>query len=32
MVMTHLGVPEGSPGEAGWTMALDKLDAELSRA
>ena len=25
MVMTHIGVPEGSPGAAGWTMALDKL-------
>ena len=31
MVMTHFGIPEGSPGEAGWQMALDKLDAELSR-
>ena len=25
MVMTHIGIPEGSPGAAGWTMALDKL-------
>jgi uncharacterized protein YndB with AHSA1/START domain len=25
MVMTHLGVPSGSPGATGWTMALDKL-------
>jgi uncharacterized protein YndB with AHSA1/START domain len=25
MVMTHVGVPEGSPGAAGWTMAFDKL-------
>ena len=25
MVMTHAGVPSGSPGAAGWTMALDKL-------
>lgn len=28
MVMTHAGVPAGSPGEMGWNMALDKL-AEL---
>jgi uncharacterized protein YndB with AHSA1/START domain len=25
MVMTHVGIPSGSPGAAGWTMALDKL-------
>ena len=25
MVMTHAGVPAGSPGAAGWAMALDKL-------
>ncbi len=25
MVMTHLGVPAGSPGATGWTMAFDKL-------
>ena len=25
MVMTHVGIPEGSPGAAGWTMAFDKL-------
>ncbi len=25
MVMTHHGIPAGSPGEAGWTMAFDKL-------
>jgi uncharacterized protein YndB with AHSA1/START domain len=25
MVMTHTGVPSGSPGAAGWAMALDKL-------
>ena len=30
MVMTHIGIPEGSPGAAGWQMALDKLEAELS--
>jgi uncharacterized protein YndB with AHSA1/START domain len=27
MVMTHVGVPEGSPGAAGWAMAFDKLAA-----
>lgn len=25
MTMTHAGVPAGSPGEAGWNMAFDKL-------
>jgi uncharacterized protein YndB with AHSA1/START domain len=25
MVMTHAGIPAGSPGAAGWTMAFDKL-------
>ena len=25
MLMTHRGIPAGSPGAAGWTMALDKL-------
>jgi uncharacterized protein YndB with AHSA1/START domain len=29
MVLTHVGVAEGSPGAAGWTMALDKLAAYL---
>jgi uncharacterized protein YndB with AHSA1/START domain len=29
MVMTHVGVPEGSPGAAGWSMALDKLAAHV---
>jgi uncharacterized protein YndB with AHSA1/START domain len=29
MVMTHAGIPEDSPGAAGWTMALDKLAAHL---
>ena len=29
MVMTHVGVPAGSPGEAGWNMAFDKLAALL---
>jgi uncharacterized protein YndB with AHSA1/START domain len=27
MVMTHSGIPAGSPGAAGWTMAFAKLDA-----
>lgn len=27
MVMTHAGVPAGSAGATGWTMALDKLAA-----
>jgi uncharacterized protein YndB with AHSA1/START domain len=25
MVMIHLGIPQDSPGAAGWAMALDKL-------
>ena len=25
MVMTHVGIPADSPGESGWTMALDKM-------
>lgn len=25
MVMTHAGIPAGSPGASGWTVALDKL-------
>lgn len=29
MVMTHVGVPDGSPGAMGWTMALDKLAAHV---
>lgn len=29
MTMTHVGVPAGSPGAAGWVMALDKLGAIL---
>ena len=27
MILTHLGIPAGSPGAAGWAMALDKLAA-----
>lgn len=30
MVMTHVGIPAGSPGEAGWTMAFDKLSAAVT--
>jgi uncharacterized protein YndB with AHSA1/START domain len=30
MVMTHVGIPEGSPGAAGWTMAFDKLAAYVT--
>jgi uncharacterized protein YndB with AHSA1/START domain len=26
MVMTHVGVPQGSPGAIGWTMAFAKLE------
>jgi uncharacterized protein YndB with AHSA1/START domain len=29
MVMTHVGVPEDSPGAAGWTMAFDKLAVHI---
>ena len=29
MVLTHVGIPEGSPGATGWTMALDKLAAYI---
>ena len=29
MVMTHVGIPAGSPGAAGWTMAIDKLAARV---
>jgi uncharacterized protein YndB with AHSA1/START domain len=27
IVMTHAGIPDGSPGAMGWNMAFDKLDA-----
>jgi uncharacterized protein YndB with AHSA1/START domain len=29
MRLTHVGIPSGSPGAVGWTMALDKLAAHL---
>lgn len=31
MVLTHRGIPAGSPGEAGWRSALDELDRRLAR-
>jgi uncharacterized protein YndB with AHSA1/START domain len=30
MVLTHVGIAAGSPGAAGWTMALDKLAAYVA--
>jgi len=30
MVMTHIGVPSGSPGAAGWNMAFNKLASRLA--
>lgn len=30
MIMTHAGVPAGSPGEAGWNMAFVKLEKMFS--
>jgi uncharacterized protein YndB with AHSA1/START domain len=30
MVMTHVGIPAGSPGETGWAIAFDKLAAHLA--
>jgi uncharacterized protein YndB with AHSA1/START domain len=33
MVLTHIGIPKGSPGASGWAMAFDKLAAYVgSRA
>jgi len=29
MVLTHIGIPAGSPGAAGWAMAIDKLAAHV---
>ncbi len=29
MVMTHMGVPAGTPGEGGWMQAFDKLAGAL---
>ena len=30
LVLTHVGIPEGSPGAVGWAMALDKLTEQLT--
>lgn len=30
MIMTHQGIPAGSPGAAGWAMAFDKLAALIA--
>jgi uncharacterized protein YndB with AHSA1/START domain len=30
MVLTHVGIPEGSPGAVGWAKALDKLTEQLN--
>lgn len=32
VVVTHRGIPAGSPGEMGWQMALDKLSALVEAA
>lgn len=32
LVLTHVGVPEDSPGALGWTMALDSLAERLRAA
>jgi uncharacterized protein YndB with AHSA1/START domain len=32
MTMVHVGVPEGSAGEGGWTQAFDKLAALIDGA
>lgn len=30
MTLTHVGIAEGSPGAAGWSMAMDKLAAHVA--
>lgn len=30
MVLTHVGVPAGTPGEGGWMQAIDKMGALFS--
>jgi uncharacterized protein YndB with AHSA1/START domain len=30
MVVTHIGIPDGSPGAIGWARAFDKLHDQLS--
>lgn len=32
MVLVHAGIPQDSPGAAGWEMALDKLATQVARA
>ena len=32
MVLTHVGIPAGSPGEMGWNMAFDKLATYVNNA
>jgi uncharacterized protein YndB with AHSA1/START domain len=32
MVLTHVGIPAGSPGEMGWNMAFDKLATYVDNA
>ncbi len=32
LVLTHIGIPAGSPGATGWAMALDNLTARLAEA
>lgn len=29
MVLTHAGIPAGSPGQSGWEQALDKMSATI---
>jgi uncharacterized protein YndB with AHSA1/START domain len=31
VVLVHVGIPQDSPGAAGWNMALDKLAAQLAQ-
>lgn len=30
LVLVHVGIPQDSPGAAGWAMALDKLAAHIA--
>jgi uncharacterized protein YndB with AHSA1/START domain len=32
MTLVHAGIPQDSPGAAGWEMALDQLATQLARA
>jgi len=32
MVLTHTSIPAGSPGAAGWTMAMAKLAVYVAAA